>query len=291
MATPTLEPEEYQYLEDGILLNGDEAVPFIDITQVTGLDATDLDVSEHTREQIDGGYIDAFYENMRKVILDGTIYADVFNMEEYLDSLKANYQPSMLAQPFFVGTDAGVRVVYGKSLGAKYDKTTLRRTGRAAVQLQIVCEDPRIYSPIEVSAEATLGSAVVDPGREYPKSYTYGYGTTAAANSLVVDLEGNREQPGIIRIEGPITNPVVTHSESGTEMSFIYTLPVDDFIEIDLNNRTVLLNGGTGIRSSMTLMGDWYLLQPGTNTFDISGTAAISGTTKLIVTAHAAAWR
>src|SRR5690606_15977559 len=129
------------------LLNGGEIVPFVDITKISGLDATDLRTSSHERENVDGGYIDAFYEGMRTVILEGTVYTNSQFMEAYLDNLKANYAPQKLPQPLYFGTDAGVRVVYGKPLGFKYDKEQLRRVGSCAFQLQVVCEDPRIYSP------------------------------------------------------------------------------------------------------------------------------------------------
>ena len=37
MAAPTLQEYEYQYKDTGIKLNGSVAVPFVDITKVTGL--------------------------------------------------------------------------------------------------------------------------------------------------------------------------------------------------------------------------------------------------------------
>lgn len=290
MVVPTLDAEEFQYRDDGVLLNGSNIVPFIDIVKIAGLDAVELDQSEHTREQVDGGYIDALYEKMRAIILDGNLYANTFQMESYLDQLKANFAPSATPQPFYIGTDAGVRVAYGKSLGFKYDKETLRRTGRATCQITIMCEDPRLYSPTIVSSEITLASTIIT-GRSYDKAFAYGYGTTSSSNALTLELGGNRQLPGTIRVYGPITNPVIYNAESDTYMSFNLTIEDGDYVEINLNNRTVKLNGITGKRGDMTLSGNWYLLRPGTNSFTLTGSATLSGTTKLVVTANAAAWR
>lgn len=288
MAIPTLLPEQFQYTETGVLLNADVAVPFADITKISGLDSADIRQSVHDREGMDGGYVDALYEQQRTVIIEGTLYTDNRSMETFLDQLKANFAPSALPQPLFIGTDAQLRVVYGKSLGIKYDKESLRRIGSCDYQIQIVCEDPRIYSPNIVSTQIVLGSTVIS-GRGYNKSFNYGYGTPSTGNQATLILSGNRSQPGIIRIYGPITNPSIICGN--TTMTFNLTIDNGDYIEINLNNRTVKLNGTAGRRNKMTLSGNWFLLQPGPNTIALSGASTLSGTTKLTVSANEAAWR
>ena len=141
MPTPTLNPEEFQYGDTGMLLNGSVALPFVDLTKIAGLDSTDIRSVTHDREGQNGGYLDSQYETLRTVTLEGTIYAAVTAMETYLDQLKANYAPRTTAQALYFGTDAGVRAVFGKPLGIKYDKDALRRLGKAEMQVQVVCED------------------------------------------------------------------------------------------------------------------------------------------------------
>jgi hypothetical protein len=290
MATPVLNAEEFQYLDTGILMNGSVAIPFTDVEKVSGLDATDLRTTSHDREGMHGGYIDALYEGMRTVTLEGTLYASTTGFETYVDSLKANYAPSAVSQPFYVGTDAGVRVVYGKSLGFKYDKDSLRRTGKCDYQVQIVCEDPRIYDPDFITSEIFLNTTVIT-GRGYNKSYDFGYGAPSTGNNVTLQLGGNREQPGVIRIYGPITNPALTFYNTGAVMYFNLTIAAGEYLEINLNNRTVKLNGTAGRRNKLTMSGNWYLLQVGVNSFSITGSATLAGTTKLTVTANEAAWR
>lgn len=291
MVVPTLNAEEFQYLDTGILLNGGAVMPFTDINKISGVDAADLRTSTHDREGLDGGYIDAAFEIMRTVSVEGVLYASNVAFETYTDSLKANFAPSKLAQPFYFGTDAGVRAVWGKALGFKYDKESMRRTGKAAFQVQVVCEDPRIYTPTLVTVEI-FPSAVALTGRSYPKSYSYGYGgSSGASNALSLILTGNREQPGLIRIYGPATNPQVVNDDTGAIMTFTITIASGDYLEINLGTRTIKLNGTTGRRNSLALTGKWFLFRVGSNNLRLNATAITGGITKLRAQAYQAAWR
>jgi hypothetical protein len=290
MAIPTLGVEEFQYEDTGILINGDVSIPFLDLKKIDGLDSADIRQTSKEREGTDGGYIDALYENMRTVTLEGTLYADTNDFESTVDDLKANFAPAAFTRPLYFGTDAGLRAVWGKSLGFKYDKDEMRRRGSAAFQVQIVCEDPRIYTPNPVDAEVVLGSTALT-GRGYNKSYDYGYGPASTIEKAILNLEGNRPQPGKIRIYGPINNPVVLHEEYAVTMTIALNIDNGDYVEIDLSNRTVRSSGGSNIRGKLSLSGNWYLLQPGTNTFSFSGSSTLAGTTRLVVSALEAAWR
>lgn len=290
MAIPTLGVEEFQYEDNGILINGDSAVPFLDLSKIDGLDSADVRQTTHEREGTDGVYIQAQFENARTVTLEGTLYADTNAFETVVDDLKANFAPAALARPLYYGTDAGLRAVFGKSLGFKYDKEEMRRRGAASFQVQVVCEDPRIYTPNPISAEVTLGTTVVT-GRAYNKSYNYGYGPPSTIEKAFLVLGGNRLQPGVIRIYGPINNAVILHEEYAATMTLAHNIANGDYVDIDLNNRTVKSSGGSNIRGKLSLSGNWYLLQPGNNTFSFSGSSTLAGTTKLVVSALAAAWR
>jgi hypothetical protein len=290
LSAPDLNAEEYQYMDSGILINGDVSVPFTDLTKVSGLDAAEIRQTSHNREGVDGGYLDAQFENMRTVTLEGTLYASTTGFESVVDDYKANFAPQSEPQPLYLGTDAGTRVVYGKSLGFRYDKEQLRRLGMCAFQVQVVCEDPRIYDPNIVSEQVIMGSGVVT-GRGYPKSYPYGYGAATTGSTVTIDLGGNREQPGTIQIFGPIINPSISNYNTGALFNFNLSLDAGDFLEINLDNRTVKLNGTAGRRNKLTIFGSWFLLQPGLNSFSLTGSGILAGTTRMVVSANAAAWR
>lgn len=264
MAPPVLTLEQYQFDDTGVLLNGDTALPFVDIESVQGLDMADVRTQQLDREGVHGGYVEALYNTVRTVTLEGTVYASPSALETYLDSLKANYAPSAADKPLYFMTDSNQRLVFGKSLGFKYPKDNNRRLGIVKFQVQIVCQDPRIYS-----STATTGSVAWSGG------------------TLNVSLSGNRTSPGILSITGPVTSPTVTHTQSGTVFSFTgYTVAAGQVLKIDLGARSVL-QGGVNKRNVMTMTGNWYELSPGTNSFTRTGTGTTGATTFAVDTRSA----
>lgn len=272
MVVPTLNVEEYQYTDSGLLLNGSSnGFPFVDVLDIDGLDTAPYRTQERDREGSDGAYIDAEFMSARTITIEGEVYTLPSDTESYLDQLKANFAPSKVAQPFYFMTDNGLRVAWGKSYGFNYKKDQQRRLGIHECQIQIVCGDPRVYDPYPTSVTATL-TAVVTSGRSYPKSYPMVYGAAVGSNSVSVVLSGNRDTPAKLRINGPVLNPRIVYDNTGTELIFNTQIAAGDYIEIDLNNRSVLLNGATPRRTAMTLLGTWYLLEPGVNSFRFYGT-------------------
>lgn len=266
-----LTAEQFQYTDSGIVLNSSVSLPFVDIESIQGLDNAPVRASQVDREGDDGGYVDSEFESLRTVTLEGTVYADPNNVETYLDSLKANYAPTRAVQALYFGTDAGTRVVFGKSQGFKYDKNQLRRLGMAAFQVQVICEDSRIYSPTVSSASVSLVSSAIT-GRGYNKSYNFGYGVAATTNALALTLTGNRPSPGVLTITGACQNPTIINDTSGTEMDFSITLASGDVLTIDLGTKAVILNGTANRRSTLTITGPWFKIVPGINSFRFLGT-------------------
>ena len=263
---PTLSnPEEYQFGDTGTLLNGDDSVlPFVDITSITGLDNAPIRESTHDMEGRDGGYVDSRFESIRSVQIEGTVYADPAALDTYLDTLKADFAPTSTNQPLYFKTDVEQRVVFGKSQGMNYTKDARRRLGIVDFQVTILCEDPRIYTD-------TLVTQTV----------------TRSVGSLAIDNDGTRPTPAILTITGSISNPTITHTQSGTVFDFTgYTVASGQSLTIDLDNRIVLQNG-VSKRSEMTVTGAWYLLGPGTNNFTFGG----SGSSATLKVDLRAAWR
>lgn len=290
MAAPTLNLEEYQFGDAGVLLNGTTDLPFFDVTSVQGLDSAPIRTLTVDHEGIDGGYVDSEFESIRTVVLEGTLYASPTNMETYLDSLKANFAPDNVNKPLYFQTDAGQRMVLGKGQGLRYNKDQLRRLGRASAQVQVMCEDPRIYSPSPVSGSVSLVPGTTF-GRSYPKSFPFSYGATVTQGSLVLNLSGNRPSPGVLRIDGAIVNPSIINDTTGSVMSFNLTVDPGSWITIDLSNRSVTLNDSQSIRSFMLLTGRWFMMTPGANSFRLQGEQTPSTPVAILTATAYSAWR
>jgi len=259
MSVPTLLAEQYQFQDTGVLLNGTSAVPFVDLTAVSGLDSAPVREAVQSREGQHGGWVDATYQDPRTVTLEGTVYASPTALDTYLDSLKANFAPTATDQPLYIGTDiTSVRMVNGRSLGFSYKKDSKRRVGSADFQVQIVCRDPRIYA-------TTV--------------------TSLAANGTLT-LGGNRDTVGTITLAGPLTNPTVTLN--GTTFTFAATsLTAGHSIVIDLDYKTVIQDGTTNVRSAMTMNAAWPVLNAGANTYSFT-TGGGAGT---VTVAARSAWQ
>lgn len=263
MAVPTLNLEEYQFGDTGVLLNGTSTLPFCDLNSIEGLDNAPFVTYSSEQDGRDGGYVEAQFESTRTVTLGGIIYATPSSMETYLDSLKYNFRPLNVNTPLYFNHGTGqTRCVFGKSFGLNYRKDVMRRLGKAEFQIQIGCEDPRIY-------DSTVTTA-----------------TAAVAGNATVTLIGNRPAPAVFRLNGPLTNPVITFS--GITMSFNVTLTGGQYIDIDLITKTCLRETGVSVRNLLTFGGGtWYLLNSTASTISL---AASAGTGNLRITTRSA-WR
>lgn len=266
MAAPTLNLEEFQFDDTGVLMNGAATLPFIDIKTVDGLDNAPYRTQTHDQEGMDGGFVDTEFESIRTVTIEGTLYADPTSMETFLDSLKANFAPSKTVKPLYFQTDAGQRLVFGKAQGIRYSKDQMRRLGQSAFQIQFMCEDPCIYSTPLITTTFTRSTG-----------------------SGSITLSGNRTSPGKLTINAvsTITNPVITHTQSGTVFTFALAVSTGQALVIDLRTHTVILNGTINKRNAMVLTGNWYQLVNGVNNFTLGGT----GTTAQLKIEARSAWR
>lgn len=240
----SLAVEEYRFGGFSTKLNASPSLPFVDIESIDGLDSVPAKVSQADREGNHGGYVSAEYETLRTVSISGTIYASPTSLDTYLDQLKADFAPSRKAKPLYFKTDAGVRVVYGRSLGLRYPKERARSIGKIAFQVQILCGDSRTYS--------------TDKQPVAPGTFT---------------LAGNRDTPAkfIMTAQGAsVSGPRVAlqNSQGSMQIRYVGGLVSGDVLIIDIDARTAILNYTTNVRNSLVFtQGRWLPCVPGVNVF------------------------
>lgn len=245
-----LNPEEMRFGQAGYLLNGSAgSLPFVDLQVIDGLDSSPVRVSVANREGMHGGLVTSEFEEPRTVTLEGILYASPTALDTELDKLKKNFAPTFHNVGLYFKTDDGlVRHVMGKSQGLRYRKERDRSIGIVKFQVQIVCEDPRIY-------QGTAYSLVTCP----------------ALNITAFTLSGNRESPPLFTMKADsaitagnakfvLTTPAGFHT-------YTYTgaMASGDVIELDTEARTAILNGVTNVRSSILLDPSWAYLYAGSN--------------------------
>lgn len=143
-----------------------------------------------------------------------------------------------------------------------------RITGRRPKSALVVgvCEDPSVLSQTEhVQAVAAAGALVGGFASPLVSPLVSG---AAPAGAMVVLNAGQAPTWPTVRLDGPMTNPVVTFSESGGVLAFTYTLLAGEYLLIDTNprRRTVLLNGSGNRYSALRFSASrWAPLLPGNN--------------------------
>jgi len=160
---------------------------------------------------------------------------------------------------------------------------TVRLSDRAfSYTLQVTATDPLKYGARSF-ATAGLSSDTPGAGLVYPLAYPVDYGIPPGVTpgAVRVSNAGTAQYWPTLRIDGAVTNPVVTMVETGAWLRYKPALSSGQWLDIDLANRRVLLNGKASARynDNVTFGGDWLSVQPGggsiTWTADVGDPAAL----------------
>lgn len=186
-------------------------------------------------------------------------------------------------------------------MSGKADISTIRQSGLTQFQVQLRAADPIKYSVVPMYQPAgdqlpvaAIGAGTPSGGRTYPRGYDIAtdnlreYGTPGTPNEVQMVNLGNYPSPPLIRISGPVTNPAIVIAETGENMQFVTTLREGEYLDVDVKEKTVLLNGAISRRGTMTFSSEWLVLRPGVNTLRYTALSAPGNTTTVTVTAYSA---
>lgn len=116
--------------------------------------------------------------------------------------------------------------------------------------------------------------------------FPFGGKSTGAGKIASVSCSnaGNFDAVPLIRIYGPVTNPIVKNVTTDRTLFLDgLTLAGAEWVEIDIFDRTVLRSDGTNLYHKLRFPGSsFWLLQPGANTIELWGSAS-AGQTELNV--------
>lgn len=243
MAAPDLDTYEYQFKDNGVVLNGPLAFDdaWVDIEKVTGLDMPDVISNSTDLDGMHGGFISAAFVGPRTVVLEGTVYAPPDQIDEFLDSVITNYLPSNTEFPFHYRQSGRQFYIMAKSLGVKFDVDNLRGSGRSPIQIQLICENPikRVDNPDLTISSVGVGQSLSN--------------------------HGNVETWPIITAVGPFTQLRIDNTTQGKILNLSHDVPSGAPVVIDTRYRSVRLSGAQ-IAGSITTPNGWFTLQPGVNT-------------------------
>jgi hypothetical protein len=277
----------YRLGATGTVLNPlSTSLPFVDITSVDGFDSADLRTTERDHEGVDGGFLDAEFEKMRTVTLEGRLFATVSTAETFLDTLKGEWSPRGIVPLYFQHPGVPERLLQVKPLGVRYSVNQLRNMGSCDIQFMCQAEDPRVYSSTLNSVNVAQGTTVTT-GFGFPLGFPFGFGAVVSPSSTTITVGGNRPTPVTITITGPVSNPVIYNDTVGKYLAFTLEVASGQTLVIDTYYRTAKLNGTLSRRSALTNPG-WFDLQPGMNTLRY-GATSVGGVDAVLT--YRDAWR
>lgn len=152
---------------------------------------------------------------------------------------------------------------------------------RCEVLIEAVAPQWQFYSQTLHTFETA--QTFITGGLAIPAAIPYDMSGTSNTN-IVIENVGNYAADPIFTINGPGTLFTVQNQTTGESFVIDYTLTVGQTIVIDVNARTIILNGSTNIYSSM-ISGDFWQVQPGDNVVTFNA-ANNTGDTLLTI-----AWR
>jgi hypothetical protein len=134
----------------------------------------------------------------------------------------------------------------------------------AVWQLSLESTDPRLYGTA-LFYSTNLGTTGGGTGLPYPLAYPLDYGLAPGVvpGTLFLPNTGTISYPPRLRIDGPVTNPIVTLAETGDWVKYTGTIPDGSHLDLDAATRRVLLNGSVSHDYLVTYSGSWLAVPVG----------------------------
>ena len=112
------------------------------------------------------------------------------------------------------------------------------------------------------SSDALTGTG---GGLSFPKAFPWSF-TGSAGGQVTVVNAGTATAYPVLRIYGAASAPVITHAASGKKLTFTGSVGAGDYLEVDLFERTVKLNGTTNRLNLLDITNSqWFGLGVGSN--------------------------
>lgn len=240
MAAPNLSDYQYQFKDNGFLINGDSALPFIDVSKVTGLsDLPDYDIKEDDIDGQDGSALTVRFSKHRVITIEGTIYASPSTIESTMDTLNANFLPDNVEWPFYFKLPGvAQRYCNCKALSFKADADALRRIGATSCLITLGAQNP--HKRVD-NATTTLA--------------------VSGTNYAVTNNGNTKTYPTFTINGGTMTSITLTNATTGESLTLTRSFVSTDVVKVDMRNGLVYVNG---IQNSAIASGTFWGISAGT---------------------------
>lgn len=149
----------------------------------------------------------------------------------------------------------------------------------ATATVELFAADPVIYSDAEYEQTTTLPSG--GGGLEFDLGFNAVFGSVSTGGSIFAANDGTWPADLVIRVDGPAIDPRIENLTTGQTIALSYSLGVGEYLLIDTQQRTVMLNGTASRYSALTDSSTWWRLAPGTNEVTFRATTSTAATMTL----------
>lgn len=265
----------------------------INLTGITGLrDLDGVRSGDAARGQSDGYYPGLNLLGERKTVISWDLTMAPGGVEAALQILAAGFQnvpdPSLvcmtsgdyLRQVAGVGVQNPVSwlqfqlpgraqplVLFGRATKYSPPIDIDYQYGKVAVQTEWTSPDGVIYDSIIESGTSGLPSPA--SGMSWPASWPWTWGASTGGGFSLAN-PGNYPAYPVFVLQGPLSYPIITNSNTGQSMQLGVTLGASDVMVIDHQAGVVTLNGSAN-RNGLVLVGSsFFQIQPGNTAIDFS---------------------
>lgn len=156
-------------------------------------------------------------------------------------------------------------------------------------QFQLVALRPFIYGEASVTANTSFLSASSGGGLMMPFTLPFTFTGSSTSGAGIFRNSGQLPSFPVIRVYGPITNPVIRNTTTGEAIVTTdgLTIAAGQFLEIDTYEESILLNGNPYLpldRYVDTVQTEYFPLIKGDNTVQLSGSSPDVATTRVQLT-------
>jgi hypothetical protein len=247
----------------GVLLDVSDGSSLRVVTAMTGWkDAPDVHPGLTPKAQQDGAWDGTGFDGPRTVNLAGYVQEATPQAAHQVQQQLAALRPQSTQEFVVVHTAIG-------SLSAITRVTTGVKTvwiGGNAFEytLSITAPDPLKYGP-PTFATATLSTSTPGAGRIWPRAWPTDWGIPAGVTPGAVAVANAGTAPYWLRlrVDGPSPNPTVSMVETGAWVRYGGVLLAGQYLDFDMANRRVLLQGQVSVRPQVSSSGDWLAVPVG----------------------------
>lgn len=217
------------------------------------------------RTRANGAWVSANYAGTRHVALSGWVkVTDPTVMQTVLDELNAAVPLSPVRMTV---TEYGVsRFVDVESEDELITSRLRPEYAEWSAQLMAVNGSNGEWRKFGTPLVASTSLPSISGGFTSP--FTSPFTSTAVSNTGTVALDnpGNEIGPVTLRIDGPVSGPIITHVSSGLSLVFSssLTLGVGEWLDVDMEKQTVLANG-QATRAGWVVERGWSGFDPASN--------------------------